>query len=401
MEQKEALYDEAKGAQIRRPIMALRLFGQSIWLDGVERRSLDSGAFKRSIFEEGVSGATANPAAFAKAVRGGADDVEALNAFTREPSLDAKARYERLAIEDIQTAADLLQPVYARTKRRDGYVSWEVSPYLAQDTSGILEEARRLWDVVGRDNLMMTVPATQEGLSAIEQLLSEGININATLIFSQETYARVVEAFLLGLERLAARGVDVGSVASVASVFVGRLEAAADRELSAYLATSMSESERSLYRSLRGKIAVAIATLIYQQYRVLFSGPRWDALARLGAMSQRVLWVGTDTNDFRCHDEPYVEAIIAPETVTMVPPMTVRACRGRVNRLNNGLDDVKAVLHAFAQTGVSLKKIADRLLEKELQVDRNAFDKLLATVEPQSDADESIPQMQPSKRRLR
>ena len=141
-----------------------------------------------------MSGATSNPTAFAKAILGGADYVEALNAFRREPSLDAKARYERLAIEDIQTAADLLQPVYARTKRRDGYVSWGISPYLARDTMGTLEEVRRLWDAVGRDNLMMTVPATPEGIPAIEQLLSEGINVNVTLIFSQETYARVVGA---------------------------------------------------------------------------------------------------------------------------------------------------------------------------------------------------------------
>lgn len=387
-------------AQTRRPIVALRLFGQSIWADGLERRSLDSGAFKRSILEEGVSGATSDPTVFAKAILGGADYVEALDAFRREPSLDAKARYERLAIEDIQTAADLLQPVYARTKRRDGYVSWGVSPYLARDTMGTLEEARRLWDAVGRDNLMMTVPATPEGIPAIEQLLSEGINVNVTLIFSQETYARVVGAYLMGLERLAARGGDVGSVASVASVFVGRLETAADIALSAYLATSMPEAEGSLCRSLRGKIAVATATLIYQQYRALFSSPHWDALARHGAMSQRVLWVGTGTNDPTCHDGQYVEAIIAPETVTMVPPATVRAHRGRVNRLSDGIDDVKAVLRAFAQTGVSLKKIADRLLEKELQVGRNAFDELLAAVEPQSNVDAPIPPTQPSERRF-
>ena len=379
--------------QTMNPTLALRLFGQSIWVDFIERTFLSSGAFRRLIVEEGVCGITSNPGMFVKAIRGSGEYVEALGALRREPGLDSKARYERLAIEDIQTAADLLQPIYARTKRRDGYMSWGVSPHLARDTRGTLQEARRLWDAVGRDNLMITVPATPEGIPVIEHLLSEGINVNATLIFSQETYARVAEAYLLGLERLAARRGDVWSVASVASVFVSPLDTAADAAISAYLATSMHEAEWALLRSLRGQIAIANATLIYQRYQDLFSGPRWDALARCGAMSQRVLWASVGTKDPTYRDVKYVEALIGPETVNTLPPSTFEAFRahGRpADRLTEGVDDARAVLRAFTQTGGSLKKITDRLLEEELQLLREAFDELLAAVEQQSKADEPV-----------
>lgn len=380
------------------PILALRRFGQSIWLDSIERRLLNSGAFRRLVLEEGLCGVTSSHTSFAKAISGSMDYAEALAALRRKPDLDAKTRYERLAIEDIQTAADLLQPVYARTKRRDGYVSLEVSPHLARDTSGTLEEAQRLWDAVGRDNLMIKVPATPEGIPVMVQLLSKGININVTLIFSQETYARVAEAYLLGLEQLAARSGTVESVASVASVCVSPLDTAADAAISSYLATSIQEAEWALFRSLRGKIAIANATLIYHKYQTRFSGPRWDALVRRGAMSQRVLWTGTGTKDPTYRDVKYVEALIGPDTVNAMPPATFEAFRdhGRsADWLCDGADDAKAVLRAFAQTGASLKEVTDRLLEEELQVLKKAFDRLLAAIEHQSRVDEPVQPKRP------
>ncbi len=273
---------KASYANTTNPVLALRTFGQSVWLDYVGRSFIAGGALQRMINEDGLSGITSNPAIFEKAITGTSDYLDALHALDREAGLDVKSRYERLIIEDIQAAADALRPVYERTKRRDGYVSLEVSPYLAWDTGGTLDEARRLWDAVGRDNLMIKVPATQEGIPAVAQLLGSGINVNVTLIFSQEVYERVAEAYLMGLEQLAARGGDVGGVASVASLFVSRIDTAVDAAISARLKISAKETERAVLRSLRGNIAVANAKLAYQRYRMLFSGTRWDALARRG-----------------------------------------------------------------------------------------------------------------------
>jgi transaldolase/glucose-6-phosphate isomerase len=371
-------------ANTMNPVLALRIFGQSIWLDYVGRSFIAGGALQRMIHEDGLCGVTSNPAIFEKAITGSSDYAEALHMLDGESGLDAKARYERLIIEDIQAAADVLQPVYERTKRRDGYVSLEVSPYLARDTRGTLDEARRLWDTVGRDNLMIKIPATQEGIPAIVQLLSRGINVNVTLIFSQEVYERVVEAYLMGLEQLAARGGDVGSVASVASLFVSRIDTAADAAIAARLKISAKETERAVLRGLRGNIAVANAKLTYQRYRALFSGPRWDALARRGAMTQRLLWASTGTKNPDYRDVMYVEELVGPETVNTVPPATFRAFRdhGRPeSRLNEGTHNAAVILRALAQLGIDLKDITDRLLEEGLEHFRESFDKVLAAVE--------------------
>ncbi|MGC3975736.1 MAG: transaldolase family protein [Nitrospira sp.] len=220
----------ATQVRITNPVRALQAFGQSVWLDYIQRTLITSGALQRLIIQDGVAGVTSNPAIFEKAITGSSDYADALSLLRKEPRLDAKACFERLAIEDIQSAADLLQPVYARTKRRDGYVSLEVSPLVAHDTQGTLKEAMRLWKAVGRDNLMIKVPATPAGIPAIEQLIGMGINVNVTLLFAQETYASVADAYLAGLEQLARRGGDLSSVASVASFFVSRIDTAADAE---------------------------------------------------------------------------------------------------------------------------------------------------------------------------
>jgi transaldolase / glucose-6-phosphate isomerase len=371
-------------ANTMNPLRALQTFGQSVWLDYIGRNFIASGALKGLIEEDGLCGVTSNPAIFEKAISGSSDYAEALRLLMREPGLDPKGRYEHLVIEDIQAAADLLQPVYVRTKRRDGYVSLEVSPHLARDTRGTVDEAHRLWKVVGRENLMIKVPATPEGIPAIVQLIRSGINVNVTLIFSQEVYEDVAEAYLLGLEQLAARGGDVANVGGVASFFVSRIDAAVDHEIAARLKNSTKEIEHALLKSLRGKIAIANAKLAYQRYQGLFSGVRWDALRRRGAMTQRVLWASTGTKNPTDRDVKYIEELIGPETVNTVPPATFEAFRdhGRLHsRLIEGVEDAEATMLVFDRMGFSLKEITDRLLEEGVQLFKDAFDKLLAAVE--------------------
>ncbi|MFQ5992046.1 MAG: transaldolase family protein, partial [Nitrospiraceae bacterium] len=215
------------------PLKMLQDYGQSVWLDYIRRSLITSGELKRLVEQDGLRGMTSNPAIFEKAISGSSDYSGALRAFAKKPGLDAKARYEQLAIKDIQDAADVLRPVYKQTKRRDGYVSLEVSPHLARDTRGTLEEARRLWKSVARENVMIKVPATPEGVPAIQQLITEGINVNVTLLFAQEAYERVAEAYIAGLEERAARGADLEKVASVASFFISRIDTAVDAIISA------------------------------------------------------------------------------------------------------------------------------------------------------------------------
>jgi len=379
--------------KIMNPVRALRLFGQSVWLDSIRRSFITSGELQRLIVEDGVGGVTTNPSIFERAIAGSADYAEALRVLRRELGLDAKAGYERLAIEDIQSAADLLQPVYARTKRRDGYVSLEVSPHVAHDTRGTLDEAKRLWEAVGRDNLMIKVPATPEGIPAIIQLLGRGINVNVTLIFAQETYELVAEAYLAGLEQLAARGGDVGSVASVASFFVSRIDTAADAAIAASIKTSTDAKAQAVLRGLQGKVAVAHAKLTYQRYQRLFSGPRWEALARRGAMTQRLLWASTGIKNSHYRDVLYVEELIGPETVNTMPLATLAAFRdhGRSeSRLTADVDDAKATLLTLEQAGFSMNAITDRLLEEGLQSFRDAFDQLLVAVARHSREDDAV-----------
>ena len=374
------------------PVRAIQTFGQSVWLDYIRRSLIAGGELQRLIDEDGLCGVTSNPAIFERAMTGSTDYKTALQELGRRRDLDAKARYEWLAIEDIQAAADLLQPVYARTKRRDGYVSLEVSPHLARDTRGTLDEATRLWDAVERDNLMIKVPATPEGIPAVAQLISRGINVNVTLLFAQETYAQVAEAYLTGLEQLGARGGDVGSVASVASFFVSRIDTAVDAAIDARLKTFTNETEQALLRSLQGTVAIANAKLAYQRYRTLFSGPRWEALAKRGAMTQRVLWASTGTKNPAYRDVMYVEELIGPETVNTVPPATFEAFRdhGRPqSRLTEGIEQAKDTMRVLERAGLSMKEITDRLLTEGLQLFSDAFDTLLAAVERHGTADTS------------
>src|SRR5258707_7033539 len=259
------------------PLRGLSDFGQSVWLDYIRRSLITSGELKRLVVEDGLRGVTSNPAIFEKAIVG-STDYEAVIESKESAALDAKALYEKIAVKDVQDAADILRPVYEQSERRDGYVSLEVSPLLAHDTEGTLQEARRLWKTVNRENLMVKVPATAEGIPAIRQLISEGINVNVTLLFSRDAYEKVARAYIEGLTARAASGGDVSRIASVASFFVSRIDSTIDAQISSQLKSASDPTQRARLGGLLGKVAIANAKLAYLRFTELFSGDAWTAL---------------------------------------------------------------------------------------------------------------------------
>jgi len=366
------------------PLKELHNFGQSVWLDYMRRNLISSGELKKMVEEDGLGGVTSNPAIFEKAITGSTDYSEALFELQKDKSLDAMAIYERLAIKDIQDAADVLRPVYERTKRRDGYVSLEVSPFLAKDTEGTIKDARRLWKAVNRPNLMVKIPATVEGLPAIEQALSEGININVTLLFAQERYEQVAHAYIAGVQKWAASGGDVGRLASVASFFVSRIDSMVDAMVKTRLQSSTDEKERAALRSIPGKVAIANARLTYQLYKKIFSGPEWEKLAKQGAQTQRVLWASTSTKDPSYPDVLYVDELIGPDTVNTIPPATFDAFRdhGKPHAsLESGLDAAQKVMDTLQAVGISMKQVTDDLVTQAVRLFAEPFDKLLNSVD--------------------
>jgi len=370
-------------AKATNPLKDLLKFGQSVWLDYIRRDLITSGELKRLIQSDGLRGMTSNPAIFEKAIAGSTDYADILASLKDRPDLDAKARYEIIAIRDIQDVADLLRPVYDESHRRDGYVSLEVSPYLARDTQGTMEEARRLWKSVDRPNVMIKVPGTAEGIPAFEQLISEGININVTLLFSQEVYQRVAEAYVRGVEKFAATGGDVGRIASVASFFISRIDNSVDAELSALLKSGKSGDEQKL-KGLQGKVAIANGKLAYQRYLNIFSGALWDKLRSKGAQTQRVLWASTSTKNPAYPDILYVQEMIGPDTVNTIPPATFDAFRDHGQpreTLTEGVDEAKQVMQNLAAVGISINRITDKLTDDGVRLFEEAFDKLLAAVE--------------------
>ena len=374
-------------AKATNPLKELLDYGQSVWLDYIRRDLLTSGELKRLIEEEGLRGMTSNPTIFEKAISGSADYTDLLQSLRSRTDLDAKARYEILAIRDIQDAADQLRPVYESSKRRDGYVSLEVSPHLAHDTQGTLLEARTLWKAVARENVMIKVPGTAEGIPAFQQLISEGININVTLLFAQEVYVRVAEAYIAGLEQFAARGGDVSRIASVASFFISRIDSLVDSILAARLKTAKDASEQETLKSLQGKVAIANGKQTYEKYQAIFGTDRWRALAANGGQTQRVLWASTSTKNPAYRDILYAEELIGPDTVDTMPPATIEAFRdhGRVRlTLTQDLKSAHKTMETLAQAGISMKEVTDKLTDDGVRLFAEAFDKLLETVEKSS-----------------
>lgn len=365
------------------PLKALRDRGTAPWLDFLSRRFIAGGGLWHLVHDDGLTGVTSNPAIFEKAIAGSSDYDEAIERALAENDRAPDALFEHLAVADIHAAADVLRPVYEATNGRDGYVSLEVSPYIAMDTDATIAEARHLWRAVDRRNLMIKVPATGPGLPAIRRLIADGINVNITLLFSQSVYEDVVEAYLAGIEAWIAEGGDPARVASVASFFVSRIDSAVDQRIDQRLEAGADGETRQALEGLRGAVAIANAKLAYQRYRRLFSGDRWEKLAAAGARPQRLLWASTSTKDPAYRDVLYVEELIGPETVNTMPPETLDAFRdhGQVrDSLEEDVAGAQAVMDALAEVGISIDEVTEALVEEGVRKFADPFDDLLGAV---------------------
>jgi transaldolase len=360
------------------PLKGLLAYGQSPWMDYIRRDLLTDGGLKKFIAEDGLRGQTSNPTIFEKAINGSTLYSDILNS-PEAKSLNAKQLYEKIAIRDVQDACDIFRPVYDESKHRDGYVSLEVSPFLANDTNGTIEEARRLWKAVNRPNVMIKVPATPEGVPAIRQLLEEGLNINITLLFAQSAYEKVAEAFIAALEARAAKGQPINHIASVASFFVSRIDSLIDGKIDAMLKTASGDT-KSLLESLRGTIAIANAKLTYKKYQELFGGSRWNALSVKGAQTQRLLWASTSTKNPKYRDVLYVEELIGADTVDTIPPATFDAFRdhGKLRAsLTEDLSGAARHMDNLAKAGISMKEVTEQLVVDGVRLFAEAFKTLL------------------------
>jgi transaldolase/glucose-6-phosphate isomerase len=366
------------------PLKDLQEYGQSVWLDFLSRDLIRGGELKRLIAEDGLRGMTSNPSIFEKAIGQGNDYDAQIAELEAKGDLDPGALFERLAVTDIQDGADALRPVYEQTQGRDGYISIEVSPYLAMQTGATIDEARRLWRNVGRDNLMVKIPATKPGLPAIQAMIAEGININITLLFSQKVYGEVAEAYISGLEQFVKKGGDPHKVASVASFFVSRIDTMVDEALDARIAAVTDPAQKQRLTALKGKVAIANAKLAYQMYQDLFSDERWQRLAQQGAQTQRLLWASTGTKNKAYSDALYVEELIGQDTINTMPPATMDAFRehGRLRpSLAEDVAGAQAVMEGLAASGVSIDAITARLVEDGVRLFAEAADQLYAAVQ--------------------
>jgi transaldolase/glucose-6-phosphate isomerase len=364
-------------------LVEIMKLGQSIWYDNIRRAMLTTGDLRKKIEEDDLRGVTSNPTIFEKAITGSADYDAQLRQLVQAGKGVAEI-YEDLVVDDIRNAADTLKPVYDKTDGLDGYISLEVSPKLAYDTRGTIDEAARLFERVGRKNVMIKIPASQEGLPAIEESTYRGININITMIFSIENYEQVAEAFIKGLERRAAEGKNVDGIASVASFFVSRVDTAVDADLDYKARHAATPEEKQRLESLRGRAAVANAKLAYQKYREIFHGGRFAALKAAGAQVQRCLWASTGTKNPNYSDVLYVDNLIGPETVNTVPPATYTAIRdhGRVAlTLEEGLDECRALIAELAEAGIDLKAVTEKLQRDGLEAFVGSFDTLSESIE--------------------
>ncbi len=364
------------------PLLELKALEQIVWLDDIDRGYLLSGQFQRLIDEDGLSGATGNPTIFEHSITHDTtydEQMQQLIALGKS----TKEIYEALAMTDVRRVADLLRPIYERTDGQDGFVSIEVSPYLADDTKGTLAEVRRFWHMIDRPNLMVKIPSTPAGVPAIRQALAEGININITLIFAIENYRQVVEAYLGALEERSAKGQDISHIASVASFFVSRVDVLVDKLLEDKIKATRDPTQQQL-KALEGKIAIANARLVYQEFKQLFSTPRFAALKQRGARVQRPLWVSTSTKNPAYRDVLYTEELIGPDTVDTMTLKTIENFRehGRVRlSVEDKLPESEAYLAALGNIGISYEQVTRQLQEEGVQRFADSFDKLFQCID--------------------
>lgn len=371
---------------VTNPVFEALALGQSIWYDNLRRSLLTSGQLTRMVSQDGLRGITSNPSIFDKAIEGSTDYAASLEEMRRNGTLDAKAAYEELAFSDITSAADVLHSVYDASSRQDGYVSLEVPPHLAHNSSGTISEAVRIWNAIDRPNLMVKVPGTPEGISAFREIISRGICVNVTLLFSVQTYGEVARAYLDGLEKRLAAGQDISSVASVASFFISRIDSAVDPLVSA---------------GLKGTVGISSAKVAYSRFREILNSDRWKRLADAGAMPQRLLWASTSTKNPAYPELMYIEALMGPWTVNTVPPATYESFRatGKVApTLEEGLDEAEARLVLLSSEGISLQAVTDKLLDEGLRAFEESFEKLLTSVE--NSLEEFVPSTFPLEMRL-
>ena len=353
------------------------VFGQSLWYDGL----LSVKEFETMIREDGIRGATTNPTIFEKALAGG--EYDALIQKSLSEGKHPEDIYKTQAVRTVRDVADVFLPVFKETRGGDGFVSIEVSPLLARDTEGTLREARELHGLVSRENVMIKVPATREGIPAIQKLISEGIHVNVTLIFSLERYREVMNAYLEGLEDRAKKGLPVGQIASVASFFVSRVDTAVDTLLEQKIAGETSETKKETLKNLLGKAAIANSKLAYREFESVFSSPRFKELEKKGAGKQRPLWASTGTKNPAYSDVVYVEALIGPETVDTMPPATLDAFKDHghaASRVKEGVSGADKILQALEKEGISLTKITQALEEAGVHSFSESYEKILKRI---------------------
>ncbi len=370
------------------PLQQLEECGQSVWIDYIRRTFVQNGDLERFIKQDGVGGVTSNPTIFEKAIGGSTDYDEDLKRLVGEGA-STEEIFRNLASFDVGGAADLLRPVYDRTNRHDGFVSIEVSPEAAHDTEKTLSDAHWFWKTIDRPNIMIKVPATAEGIPAIEQLIGEGINVNITLIFAVEVYEQVMDAYLKGLERRVQDGKDIAQIASVASFFVSRVDTLVDKLLEDKVKGS-NEQLAARLRGLEGKAAIANAKIAYQRFEQVFGSERFQRLAAKGGQVQRPLWASTSTKNPHYPDTLYVDALVGKETVDTMPMETIDAVREhggiRCDTIQQGLDDARAMLSELAAAGINMKAVTDQLTEEGIAKFAASLDTLLKAIQERQGA---------------
>ncbi len=373
----------------KNPLIDLKELGQSVWLDNLSRKLISSGELRRFIDEDGLSGITSNPTIFQKAISGSPDYDASLRSMLDQGTKDEKELFLGLAFEDISAAADMLWPVYRATNGLDGFISIEVSPDLAYETDATIGEAKRLFSAIGKRNILVKVPATKQGLPAIERLIGEGVNVNITLLFSIERYEKVTEAYLKGLERRMSRGQPIHEIASVASFFVSRVDTLTDKLLGNRLSSSGSKGERDKIAGLLGKAAVANAKIAYKKYKQIFSGSRFLALKEKGGRVQRILWGSTGTKNPAYSDIKYVEELIGPESINTMTETTIKAFRdhGQVRiTIGDHLEEAERLFQELKSIGIDIHDVTEQLEREGVELFSDSFFSLLKEIAKKRDS---------------
>jgi transaldolase len=367
-------------------LLEIKNYGQSIWMDNLSRDIIKSGELKDLVENKGICGITSNPTIFEKAIANNAMYDRDIEAGVRA-GLPTYKIYESLVFQDIRDACDILRPVYEASNRLDGYVSIEVPPTIAHDTEATIAEARRYFQEIGRENVMIKIPGTDSGLPAVEQVISEGINVNITLLFSVQSYISTAWAYIRGLEKRAARGEDISKIASVASFFLSRIDSNIDGKIDGKLAKGVDDlNVEAKLKAIKGKVAIANAKIAYQEYKKIVQSDRWQALAAKGAKVQRLLWASTSTKDPNYSDVMYVDELVGPDTVNTLPPATIEACADHcdvANRVETNVEEAYNLMESLKdpEVNIDINTVMDELLTEGIDKFVKPFQSLMDSLE--------------------